>query len=178
MEYYLLSGLILIILLWYIITYNALNKAMIKIREADAGIDVALSKRYALLTQLVEVVKGYVKYEKEVLLEVIKLRSGMTIDEKNEVNHKMSSNFEKINLLVESYPDLKASENFMHLQEVIVDAEEHLQASRRFYNSNVSIYNQMIATFPTIIIAALSGLKEHKFFEADGVARENVKLDL
>ena len=93
----------------------------------------------------------------------------MTLDEKNKENAKMSHNLEKINLVVENYPELKSNENYKVLQQSIVDVEEHLQAARRMYNSNVSIFNQMIVTFPTSIIANSKGMVKKEFFEDDKV---------
>lgn len=171
-----LIGIIIIILLWIIIISNKFKKLLIKIKEADSGIDVALSKRYNILTKMVEVVKGYSKYEKETIIEIIKLRKGMTIDEKIEVNEKINNGFDKISAIAETYPELKANENYMVLQKSIVDVEENLQAARRFYNSNVSIYNQSISTFPNRVLANLKNLKEKDFFEASKIERKNVNI--
>lgn len=168
--------LILIIIIWCISTSNKFHKYIIKIDEASSGIDIALTKRYDGLTQMIEVVKGYSKYEKETLLEIIKLRQNMTIKEKTEVNHSMNKGFKKINAVVENYPDLKASENYKTLQQSIIDIEEHLQAARRLYNSNVSIYNQSIISFPSSIIAKCKGLKKKDFFETE--EKENIKIEL
>ena len=155
--------------MYLISTSNRLNRTIVKIDEADSGIDVALTKRYDVLTKMIDTVKGYAKHEKETLFEVINLRKGMTLDEKNKENAKMSHNLEKINLVVENYPELKSNENYKVLQQSIVDVEEHLQAARRMYNSNVSIFNQMIVTFPTSIIANSKGMVKKEFFEDDKV---------
>ena len=170
--------LILIFVIWYISTSNKLNRTTVKIEEADSGIDVALTKRYDVLTKMIEVVKSYAKHEKETLFEVINLRKGMTLEEKNKENAKMSHNLEKINVMVENYPELGSNENYKVLQQSIVDVEEHLQAARRMYNSNVSVYNQMIVTFPTSIIAGFKGMVKKDFFEADEVKKQDVKIDL
>ncbi len=166
------------ILMWYISVSNNLNRALVKIDEANSGIDVALTKRYDVLTKMIDVVKAYSKHEKETLFEVIKMRNNMTMEEKNEANNKMTHNFEQIRLLVENYPELKASENYKTLQLSIADVEEHLQAARRMYNSNVSIFNQTIVTFPNSIVASMKGLTKKDFFEADEVKKEDVKINL
>ena len=171
-------GLIIILVIWYISTVNKLNRTVVKIKEADSGIDVALTKRYDVLTKMMDVVKAYAKHEKETLFEVINLRKGMTLEEKNEENAKMSHNLEKIHIVAENYPELKSSDNYNKLQQSIVDVEEHLQAARRMYNSNVSIFNQMIVTFPTSVIASAKGMTEKSFFEADEVKKEDVKIEL
>lgn len=171
-------AIIVLVIVWYISTLNHLNQTLIKIDEADSGIDVALTKRYDVLVKMIDTVKGYAKHEKETLFEVINLRSGMTLAEKNKENHKMSENFEKINLLIENYPELRASENFQMLQQSIIEVEEHLQAARRMYNSNVSAFNQMVVTFPTSIVARLSSKHKKDFFEADEQKKQDVKIDL
>ncbi len=175
---YIIIGLAVIILLWFIITKNKLNQTLVKIDEADSGIDVALTKRYDVLTKLMDSVKGYMKHEKETLFEVINLRKGMTIDEKNIENSKMTKNIEKINVLAENYPELKASDNFQMLQKSIIEVEEHLQAARRMYNSNVSIFNQMLVTIPSNIVASMSGMTKKEFFEAEEVKRQDVKIEI
>jgi len=113
---------------------------------------------------MIDVVKGYSKHEQETIFKTIELRKNMTIKEKNEANKLMEENMEKINLLVENYPDLKASENYRILQKAIADVEEHLQASRRLYNANVSSYNQKIVTFPSSAIANSKGLTKKESF--------------
>lgn len=169
---------ILIILIWYILTSNKLNRSVVKIEEALSGIDVALTKRYDVLTKMTEVVKSYAKHEKETLFEVIKLRKDMSIEERNDANRAMNENFRKINVVAESYPELKSSENYKTLQQSIADVEEHLQAARRLYNSNVSFYNQLLVSFPTSSIAKNKGMTKKEFFEADEVKKEDIKINL
>ena len=172
-------GIVLLsIIIWYISTINKLNRAIIKIDEASSGIDVALTKRYDVLTKMIDVVKAYTKHEQETMFKTIELRKDMTISEKNEANKQMDSQFSKINALAESYPELKSNENYNTLQLTIVDVEEHLQAARRLYNSNVSNYNQMIKVFPNSIIAGSKGCKEKEFFVAEEAKKEDVKIEL
>ena len=168
--------LIAVVVISIIVMSNNLNKALVKIDEADSGIDVALTKRYDVLTKMIETVKGYAKHEKEVLFDVIKIRKGMTIEEKNEANKQMDETLSKINVLAENYPDLKASENFKTLQDSITDVEEHLQAARRLYNANISSYNQMIVTFPISIIAGTKGLTKREFFVAEEHKKQDVEI--
>ena len=178
MEYILIAIVVLILIVIIISVSNKLNKAIVKIDEAASGIDVALSKRYDVLTKMMDTVKAYAKHEKETLFEVINLRKGMSLEEKNEENSKMTKNLERINVLAEAYPELKSSENYKTLQQSIVDVEEHLQAARRMYNSNVSMFNQMIVTFPTSIVANSKSLTKKAFFEAEDVKKSDVKIDL
>lgn len=168
--------LIAVVVISIIVMSNNLNKALVKIDEADSGIDVALTKRYDVLTKMIETVKGYAKHEKEVLFDVVKIRKGMTIEEKNEANKQMDETLSKINVLAENYPDLKASENFKTLQDSITDVEEHLQAARRLYNANISSYNQMIVTFPISIIAGSKGLTKKEFFVAEEHKKQDVEI--
>ena len=170
--------IVLIILKWYISTSNKLNRAIVKIDEASSGIDVALTKRYDVLTKMIEVVKSYAKYEKETLFEVIKLRDNMSVKEKNDVNRSMDETMKKIHIVVENYPELKSSDNYKTLQQSIADVEEHLQAARRLYNSNVSIYNQLLVSFPTSIIAKNKGMSKKDFFEANELKKDDVKINL
>lgn len=170
---------IIIIIIGYIISIsNGLNRSIVKIDEASSGIDVALTKRYDVLTKMIDVVKGYAKFEQETLFKTIELRKNMSMEEKNKANADMEENFAKVNALAENYPELKASENYKTLQQAIADVEEHLQAARRLYNANVSSYNQKIVTFPSSVIANSKGLVKREFFNAEDKKRDDVKIDL
>lgn len=178
MEVLIVVGVIaLIIIIWYISVSNAFNRDIIKIDEADSGIDVALTKRYDVLTKMIAICKGYAKHEKETITDTIKYRKGMSMEERAEANNKMTETFGKINVLAEAYPDLKASENFKTLQQSVTDVEEHLQAARRLYNSNISSYNQRVVTFPSSIVASTKGLAKREFFEAENAKKEDVKIE-
>ena len=169
---------IAVLVLWFIITSNSLKRAVIKIEEADSDIEVALTKRYSVLTKMIDVVKGYAKHEKETLFEVVNLRKGMSLQEKQDANKKMDEQFGRINVLAENYPELKSSENYNTLQKSIVEVEEHLQASRRMYNANVSHYNELISVIPSNIVAKLLGYTKKEFFEASEEEKKDVKIDL
>ena len=175
---YALIAVAAVLLIGFIAISNGLNRAKVKIEEAASDIDVSLTKRYDVLTKMVDVVKSYAKYEKETIFETIHLRKNMTMQEKNEANRLMGESFERIHALAENYPELRASENYNTLQKAIADVEEHLQASRRLYNANVSQYNQKIATFPTSLVAGLRGLTKEEFFSAEDQKRQDVRMDL
>lgn len=164
---YIILGIILLLLISVVLISNKFNVLKVKIEEADSGIDVALTKRYDVLVKMIEVVKSYSKHEKDTIFEVIKLRKGMTLKDRNIVNEKMDKNVEKINMVIENYPELRSNENFKTLQQSIVEVEEHLQAARRLYNANVSLYNQMLVQFPYNIIAKLKKLEKKSFFETE-----------
>lgn len=169
--------IVLIIIIWFISVSNAFNRDIVKIDEADSGIDVALTKRYDVLTKMIAICKGYAKHEKETITDTIKYRKGMSMGERVEANNKMTETFGKINVLAEAYPELKASENFKTLQQSVADVEEHLQAARRLYNSNISSYNQRVVTFPSSIVASTKGLAKREFFEAEDAKKEDVKIE-
>ncbi len=173
--------LLVLVGLWYIGTMNSLRQLEVKVNEAESGIDVALTKRFDVLTKLVGAVKGYAKHEAETLENVTKWRQGLpknlSMAEKQEFMGRMDGIQSGINVAVEAYPDLKAQKNFLHLQQSITDVEEHLQASRRLYNSNVSTINSRIVTFPTSIIANAIGMERKEFFEADVAKREDVAVE-
>ena len=167
---------IVVIVLWYVATYNGIKVLDLKVQEGLSGIDVALTKRYDTLTKLLDIVKGYQKHEKEILLEVIKLRSGMSMAERNAASTQMDQASNQIRLLAEAYPELKSSNNFVQLQNSVADVEEHLQAARRLYNANVTAYNSKIVTFPNSIVAGAMNATAKEFFEAEEAKRSDVKM--
>lgn len=155
---------------------NTLRKLDVKIQEAESGIDVALTKRYDMLTKLLAITKGYAKQEKEVLIEVVRLRTGMTIDERRAASNQMTAAKIHLDAVAEAYPELRSSEQFKQLQLYSADAEEHLQAARRAYNSNVSALNQKLVSFPGNMVGSMIGMAQKKFFEADTDQRQDVDM--
>lgn len=168
--------IVVLVLIWFIATMNGMKVARLKVDEAESGIDVALTKRYDVLTKLLECVKGYAKHEQETLYQTIALRSGMSMSDRQTENNKMSQLFKDVRLLAESYPDLKASQNFVQLQNSITDVEEHLQAARRLYNANVTSYNRRLIVFPSSIVAGICGMTKREFFEAEENKRQDVEI--
>ena len=166
---------------WWIKTKNRFVTYQVKIEEAKSGIDVALEKRFDLLTKMFDITKGYAKHEKETLADVIGLRNGIPRDgsmkEKAEISNKLTQAANDINVIFERYPELKANTLFLELQNSSRDAEEHLQASRRSYNSNVSIYNQALVVFPSSIIANHYRFEKAEFFETTSEKRQDVKMN-
>lgn len=173
---YFLIAIIIVIIIAYVSIGNSLSRAQVKIDEAESGIDVALTKRYDVLTKQLDIVKGYAAHESETIARVIELRKGMTIAEKNEAASAMNEMQGRINVVAEAYPELRSSENFKSLQNSVNDTEEHLQAARRAYNANVSSYNQMLVVFPSNIVANARHLTRREFFEAESSKREDVKM--
>lgn len=165
---------------WWIATGNALRREVVKCDESASGIDVALTKRFDLLTKSVAVVKGVAKHEQETLTNVIAMRrpaSNASMKEKAEFATSMTKAFDSINIVAEKYPEIKANANFTQLQNQISEVEEQLQASRRVYNSNVSIYNQDIVVFPKSIVANHLRLTRRDFFEAEESKRKDVEIN-
>lgn len=177
-----LAVTVLFFVFWLIGGYNGLQTGKIKVQEAESGIDVALTKRFDVLTKMVETVKGYAKHERETLEKVIEMRNSVnlgksSIKDKQEIVNQMDQAMRAINVVVERYPDLKANENFKQLQMTITDVEEHLQASRRVYNSNVSSYNKKVQLFPSNIVAGLFHFTTREFFVAEELKREDVEIN-
>lgn len=168
--------LVVVIVLWYIGTMNGLRAAELKVDEADSGIDVALAKRYDVLTKQLAVVKEYASHESKTLYETISLRKGMSISEKTEAANKMNQVAGQIQLTAEAYPELKSSNNFLALQNSINDVEEHLQAARRLYNSNVTAYNTKIVMFPASIVAGALAMTKRDLFEVEDFKRNDVEM--
>jgi LemA protein len=165
---------------WWISAANRLRREQVKIDEAASGIDVALTKRFDLLTKSVAVVKGYAKHESETLMKVTELRrpaAGAPMKDKADFSAAVTKAFDSINVVAEQYPDLKANQNFMALQNQVADVEEQLQASRRVYNSNISIYNQEIIVFPTSLVSHHYHFEKRDFFEAEEEKRQDVKIE-
>lgn len=167
---------VVLIIIWYIGVSNSIKVAALKVDESESGIDVALTKRYDVLTKMLDAVKGYQKHERSVLSELVELRIGMSMTEKKAANDAMDKVSRDISVLAEGYPQLKASTNFVELQKAIVDVEEHLQAARRLYNSNVNTYNTKLVVFPSSIVAKNMGAVKRELFEADEIKRQDVKI--
>ena len=175
---YVIFGIIVILIIYVISIYNKFIQVKNKVEEALSGIDVALARRYATLTNTVEVVKGYVKHEKEVLLKVVELRQNPTMKDRVMIDENQSEAITQIFALQESYPELKANQQFLALQDTIRDLEEHLAASRRMYNSNVSIYNNLVLSFPSNLIGNMMNAQKQEYFQATGEERKNVQVNL
>lgn len=174
------AGVVVLIVLWYIGIMNTFRQLEVKVEEAMSGIDVALTKRFDALTKMLETTKGYAKHEAETLEKVIKWRKGIpsdaTLADKQAFADSLSKVAAGINVVVEQYPDLKANSMFTNLQNAIMDTEEHLQAARRLYNSNVREINTRIVTFPQSIVASMIKMSKKDFFEAEEAKKQDVKM--
>ncbi len=176
----LLLIVIVLLVLYLIGVYNSLVKARIRVKEAWADIDVQLKRRYDLIPNLVETVKGYASHEKETLEQVIEARAkamNLTGKDKLEAENQLSDTLKTLFAVAENYPELKANQNFLDLQRELIDTEDKIQAARRFYNANVRDYNIMIQVFPKNIVASLFGFKSEPLFVVkEEIEREPVKV--
>ena len=175
-------GVIIIIIIYALVQYNSFVKLNNKVREAFSTMDVYLKKRWDLIPNIVETVKGYAKHEKDTLKEVIELRNGvydkMSDDEKIKTNEQLSNNINRMMALAESYPELKASDNFKDLSEQLTKVEDDIANSRKYYNGVVRIYNNKVEMFPSNVFACIFMFKTKPMFEASANERENVKVEL
>jgi LemA protein len=167
-----IGGVVLIPLIWFIATYNAFVRLKNYCRNAWAGIDTELKRRYDLIPNLVETVKGYADYERETLERVVELRnraqlsSGSPKEQARDENEFVGG-LRSLFALVENYPELKASAHYLELQKELANTEDRIQAARRFYNANVRDLNTRIEVIPSNIIAGLFGFKQEEFFEIE-----------
>jgi len=179
---FILIGIPVAIVLWLIFAYNRLVTLRFRAHEALSDIDVQLKRRFDLIPNLIETVKGYMAHEQGVLESVTKARtavSGTTGGalERAESENMLSGTLKTLFAVSENYPDLKANTNFLELQRELSDTENKIQAARRFYNATVLDLNTKIATFPTNLIASSFGFRTEKFFEVDEAAeREPVAV--
>ena len=167
------------LVLFFILTYNSLVAGRQNVKEAWATVNTQLKRRYDLIPNLVEVVKGYAKHERETLAAVIEARSAAMsakgVAGKNAEEGALSGALKSLFALSESYPDLKANTNFLELQQELSDTETKIQAARQFYNTVVQSMNIKVKSFPSNIVAAMFHFGEEKYFELDETEREAVK---
>ena len=168
-------------LLWVVLTYNRFITLRNRVKEAFSDIDVQLKRRYDLIPNLVETVKGYASHEKGVFEKVTEARTramgAQNMHAKAEAENMLSTTLKSLFAVAENYPDLKASANFLELQRELRDAEDKIQAARRFYNTNVMALNTKVESTPSNFIAQLFGFKKEEFFEIEEAqARETPKV--
>lgn len=183
--YYLLiiSVVALFIVLIMVGIFNRFVKNRNTVKDAWSNIDVALKRRYDLIPNLVETVKGYASHEKETLERVIQARNAAMAVPSDDINgqikaeNQLQQTLRSIFALGEAYPDLKANTNFIQLQEKLNEIEENLERSRRYYNGTVRENNTYGESFPGVLFASLLNYKHFDFFEAEAESRENIKVD-
>jgi len=182
LAFWILIGLAVLVVLWIVGTYNGLVTLRVRSEEAWSDIDVQLRRRYDLIANLVETVKGYATHEREVFEKVTEARSSAiaagNVRQQGEAENMLTGALRSLFAVAENYPQLRASENFMQLQRDLTDTEDKIQASRRFYNGNVRDLNTKIQSFPANIVANMFSFKQRDMFEIEeAAAREPVKVD-
>ncbi len=171
-----------VIIIAFIALYNSLVTMRLRVKNAWSQIDVQLQRRFDLIPNLVETVKGYMTHEADVLTKVTDLRSSWsdakTVDEKAKLDNELSDTLKTIMAVAENYPDLKANQNFSELQTELTNTENKISYSRQFYNDTVTRYNTKLEVFPSNIIASMFHFTAETLFEVDNQeARKNVKVD-
>lgn len=177
---YVIIGIVVVLLLWLLSTYNGLVTLRNRVREAWSQIDVQLKRRSSLIPNLVEAVKGYAKHEKQVLENVTKARSAL-LGAKNPgqaaaANDMLTGALKSLFAVAEAYPNLRASENFKALQDELSDTETKIAASRQFYNTNVLDLNNSLETIPSAWIGQMFGFKKEEFFKASEEEKKDIEV--
>ena len=172
---------VVVLLLWLAAIYNGLIRLRNRTDEAWSDIDVQLKRRYNLIPNLVETVKGYAKHERELFEKVTQARTAamgaQTVEEHGQAENMLAGALKSLFAVAENYPDLKANQNFLELQRELSDTENKIQAARRFFNGNVRDFNIKIQKFPNNLVADVLGFKKRDFFEVEEAAeREPVKV--
>jgi len=176
---WIIIGIVAVFIFYLIAIFNSLVSLKTRTEEAWSDIDVQLKRRYDLIPNLVNSVKGYAKHEKELFEKVTEARSAAIsakgVKEQQKAENALSGALKSIFAVAESYPDLKASENFLRLQEELSDTENKIEASRRFYNANVRDYNIKIKTFPSNLIANSFKFTTKDLFEVEASQKDAIK---
>jgi LemA protein len=174
------GGIVLLLILWFIGAYNSFIGLKNKVAEAWSGIDVQLKRRYDLIPNLVETVKGYAKHERETFEKVVQARnlamSAKDVPQRAEAENMISGALKTIFALAENYPELKANQNFLQLQSSLSEIEDNLQNARRYYNAVARDYNIMRESFPSVLVARIFGFPAKDFFGIDEAEKANVKV--
>jgi len=164
-------GILVVLGLWVAFIFNSLVKLRNRVKEAWSDIEVQLKRRYNLIPNLIETVKGYASHERELFEKVTQARTraiqAQDLKEKAQAENILSDTLKSLFAVAENYPQLRASENFQKLQEELTDTEDKIQAARRFYNGNVRDYNIKIESFPSNIVAKIFGFQKAEFFEIE-----------
>ncbi len=183
MVMYIILAVVVLLILWIVVIFNGLVRLRQRVKEAWSDIEVQLKRRYDLIPNLVETVKGYAKHEQQAFESVTKARAealsgGGTAHDRAVKENMLSGALKSIFAVAEAYPELKANTNFLQLQGELSDTENKIQAARRFYNGNVMEINTRVEQFPSNAIAGMFGFKKEEFFDLDETpgAREPVQV--
>ena len=182
MTIWIILGIVVVLIIAVIGMYNSLVQSKIKVDNAWSQIDVQLQRRFDLIPNFVETVKGYMTHEKETFEKIASLRTSRananSVSEKAELDNQLSTTLKTIMAVSENYPELKANQNFSELSEELRNTENKISFSRQFYNDTVTMYNTKLQVFPSNIIAGMFNFKARDLFKAESdEARRNVKVD-
>lgn len=170
--------IVIFIVLFALLTYNSLVRKRNAVKQSRSSIDVYLTQRFDLIPNLIETVKGYAAHEKDIFESITRLRSEYNQTKDLSKASLLNSQIDKVLLIGENYPELKASENFLHLQKTLTKMEDQLQAARRLYNIDVTAYNTILQTFPTNLISNMFGFKTENLFELEPGKDANIKVNI
>ena len=180
MEIYIIIGVLLTLIVYFFIVYNKLIKLKNLVNEAFGTMDVYLKKRWDLIPSIIETVKGYAKHETDTFNSIVMLKNEiyekMNNNEKVEINSGLREKINKLMVIAEDYPELKASNNFIDLSTNLSKVEEDIANSRKYYNAVVRTFNNKIEMFPSNLVAAMFKYNIQKMFESAETERENVKV--
>lgn len=178
--FFIFPAILIVLAIWFVAVYNGLIALRNRVDEAWSDIEVQMKRRYDLIPNLVETVKGYAKHEDSVFTKVTEARAAAmtakSMPEHAQAENALSQTLKSLFAVSESYPQLQASENFLDLQRNLTDAEDKIQAARRFYNGNVRDYNTKLQVFPTNLIAGSFGFVKRDFYDAPEIVNEAPKV--
>ena len=175
---YIIIGVVVLVIIWFMLTYNGLVGGRNQVKNAWAQIDVQLKRRHDLIPNLVETVKGYMSHERQTLEAVTNARNqaqkavGAGVGAQAQAESMLSAALSRLLVVVEAYPNLKANENFLALQEELTSTENKISFSRQFYNDTVLNYNNQTQMFPSNVVAGMTGFKPAEFFEVSVAAEK------
>lgn len=173
-------AIVVILIIWFVATYNSLISLRNRVKDQWSQIDVQLKRRADLIPNLVETVKGYAKHESSTLEAIVDARNSFntasTKEDEMKASGELTGMLNRLFALAEAYPDLKANQNFIGLQNDLRDTEDKISTMRQFYNDTVLTYNNKVQTIPSNIVASIAHFKEESFFEIDGKDKETPKV--
>jgi LemA protein len=174
-------GVVVLLVLYVVVAYNRLVRNRLRVDNAWSGIDVQLRRRYDLIPNLVETVKGYATHERELFERVTKARTQAieagSVPDQAQAETEITRSLGRLLALAEAYPQLRANENFLALQEELTSTESRIAFARQFYNDQVMRYNTLIQQFPSVIVARVGGFTQREFFETEEDSRGAVAVD-
>jgi len=179
---WILLGVVGVLLLYGILTFNRLVRNRNRVENSWSGIDVQLRRRYDLIPNLIETVKGYAKHERELFEEITRARTQAieagSVGDQAQAERQVTRSLGRLLAVAEAYPQLRANENFLALQEELTSTESKIAFARQFYNDQVMRLNTVIQQFPSVIVARLTGFREREFFETEEDSRGAVAVDI